>query len=266
MDTKENLKVVVAAHEPAWVPDGEEFVPVLSGAALCQSDEAVPSNWKRDDVGANISERFSAYGDLCALYWAWKNLDADVLGFACNGRYLASNYRLNRKKRVAHKDFLMHRVATYGIVVPSEINYFVVTTATQFAREHDELLITVTRDVLSEICPEYEEPFVRSLRITHGHHTNLFLMRRDLTDAYCSWLFSVLEEVEGSFASIAPHVLENGALCALAGLLLDPWLDVQNKRYVEISSVRVDDKATVPSSAQYIEEQYRTKYGTKSEK
>ena len=266
MDTKENLKVVVAAHEPAWVPDGEEFVPVLAGAATHQTAESFLPTWKLDNSGDNISERFSSYGDLCALYWAWKNLDADVLGFACNGRYLASNYRLNRKKRVADGDFLAHRVATYGIVLPSETNYFVVTTSTQFTRDYDELLIAVTRDVMSEICPEYEGPFVRSLRITHGHHSNLFLMRRDLADAYCAWLFEVLEEVEGSFASVAPKTLENGALCALAGLLLDPWLDAQKKRFVEVSSVRVDEKANVPSSAQYLEEQYRTKYGAKSKK
>lgn len=266
MDTKENLKVVVAAHEPAWVPDGDEFVPVLAGAALLESTESIPSTWKLDNTGVNISERYAAYGDLCSLFWAWKNLDADVLGFACNGRYLASNYRFNRKKRVAREDFLAHRVVTSGIVLPSETNYFVATTATQFARDYDDLLITVARDVMSEICPEYEDPFMRSLRITHGHHTNVFLMQRDLADAYCSWLFNVLDEVEASFAAVAPQVLQNGALCALAGLMLDPWLDVQKKRFVEVSSVRVDEKMSVPSSAQFLEEQYRAKYGTKSKK
>lgn len=262
VDTNRDLKVVVSAHGPAWVPEGGEFVPVLAGSACLGEGESVPDGWLRDDTGDNVSERHAALGDLCALYWAWRNLDADVLGFACGGRYLASNYRLDRRRRVASGDFLAHRVASRGVVLPSETNYFVVTNSTQFGRDHDSMLLDVARDVLGELCPEYVGPFVRSLRITHGHHANLLLMRRDLADAFCEWLFEVLFDVEASFAGVAPEALGGGALPALAGYLLDPWLDVTGTRFVEVSSVRLDgDRRSAPSDAGYLAERYRAKYG-----
>lgn len=260
MDTA-GLKVVVAAHEPTWVPDEAAYVPVLAGAATLSDDAPVPEGWLRDDAGDNISSHHGSLGELCALYWAWKNLRADWLGLACGRRYLASNYHLDRRRRVASADFLMHRLEGRGMVLPSEANHLVVTNATLFSREHDPLLLDVATDVLSEVDPACVGPWERSLRVPRGHQTGLFVMRRDLADEWCAWLFEVLLDVEASFAGVAPEALGGGALQALGGMLMDAWLDARGSRWVEVSSVRVDGRRRTPSQASYLEEHYRRRYG-----
>ena len=46
-------------------------------------------------------------------------------------------------------------------------------------------------------CPEYKEAFRRVLDRKGAHMFNMFIMKDDLFQAYCSWLFPILEELEG---------------------------------------------------------------------
>ena len=73
-----DVKVVVAAHKPYWMPDDPLYVPLQVGAAL---NAPIPG-FMRDDAGDAISARNANYCELTGLYWAWKNLDCEYLGLA----------------------------------------------------------------------------------------------------------------------------------------------------------------------------------------
>ena len=68
-----NLRVVVAAHKPYWMPADPVYLPVQVGAA---GKESIPG-YTRDDSGENISAKNPHYCELTGLYWAWKNLPGD---------------------------------------------------------------------------------------------------------------------------------------------------------------------------------------------
>ena len=67
-------RIVVAAHKPYPMPQDPVYLPVQAGSALHE-----PLGLTGDDSGENISKKNPNYCELTCLYWAWKNLDADVL-------------------------------------------------------------------------------------------------------------------------------------------------------------------------------------------
>ena len=80
-----NLRVVVAAHKPYWMPADPVYLPVQVGAA---GKESIPG-YTRDDSGENISAKNPHYCELTGLYWAWKNLPGDAIGLAHYRRHFA---------------------------------------------------------------------------------------------------------------------------------------------------------------------------------
>ena len=51
--------------------------------------DSFPKNIQRDDTGDNIANRNNQYSELTALYWAWKNLNADYIGIVHYRRYMS---------------------------------------------------------------------------------------------------------------------------------------------------------------------------------
>ena len=80
-----DIKILVAVHKPCTVPEGSVYVPVQAGRALYPAIGHIAG----DDTGPNISAKNPNYCELTALYWGWKNLDAEYLGLAHYRRYLA---------------------------------------------------------------------------------------------------------------------------------------------------------------------------------
>ena len=77
------IKVIIAAHKQYPMPDKDCYLPVQVGRALHPDVGYIP-----DNTGDNISEKNPYYCELTGLYWAWKNLPADVIGLVHYRRYM----------------------------------------------------------------------------------------------------------------------------------------------------------------------------------
>ena len=80
----EPIRIFVSAHKPVELFDSQVFQPVQVGAS--RTDERFI--WALcDDEGGNISDLNPMYCELTTQYWAWKNVDADYIGFCHYRRY-----------------------------------------------------------------------------------------------------------------------------------------------------------------------------------
>lgn len=78
-----NVKILIAYHKPSILIQDEVFSPIHVGKANAKINLKIPG----DDTGDNISHKNNIYCEMTAVYWAWKNLDADYIGL-CHYRRL----------------------------------------------------------------------------------------------------------------------------------------------------------------------------------
>lgn len=53
----------------------------------------------------------------------------------------------------------------------------------------------VTREILEELYPKDVAIFDKVMQQRSGYMFNMFVMKKDLADAYCYWLFPIIDEL-----------------------------------------------------------------------
>lgn len=232
-----DIKVIVAAHKPYWVPSDPVYLPVQMGAS------GKPSlGYQRDDEGDNISAKNAHYCELTGLYWAWKNLDADFLGLVHYRRYFEGRTAWDKRGRIATGEQLREHLDEAPVLLPVKRNYFIETSYSQYVHAHHEEDLVATRKILAERYPGYLAAYDRSMGRTTGHRFNMFVMRRDLLDAYCTWLFDVLGELEARL-DISPYGDYDARVFGfVAERLLDPWIETNGIDYVALPVVNLESQ------------------------
>ncbi|MBR6459043.1 MAG: DUF4422 domain-containing protein [Actinomycetaceae bacterium] len=219
-------RIVIAAHKPYWTPEDSLYLPVHVGAA--NSDTQL--NFQRDDEGENISASNPRYSELTALYWAWKNLkDEDALGLAHYRRHFAGR----GERGVLSGAEAAQMLERCPIILPKKRNYYIETVGNHYAHTFDAAHLDVVRDVLGELSPESLPAYEKVLSARGAHIFNMMLMRRDLFDEYCSWLFPILFEVEKRLDFEGMTAFEARVVGRLSELLIDAWLNTKGYDYIE---------------------------------
>ena len=227
----QKIKILIACHRPCSVPDGACYLPVEVGAAL--HTEPIPG-FTPDNTGDNISEKNKNYCELTALYWAWKNLDADVIGLVHYRRYFAKR---PLSKQPAQENDFRSALEKAPILLPVKRHYWIETNYSQYIHAHHTQDLEIARAVLAERCPEYLPAYDRQMQKRSGHRFNMFVMRRDRLDAWCAWLFPVLSEVERRLDISGYDAYNARVFGFLAERLLDVWLETKGYTYHELPYV-----------------------------
>ena len=98
------------------------------------------------------------------------------------------------------------------------------------AHAHHAVDLDETRQVLADRHPEFLPPFDAAMRSTKGHRFNMMVMKRPVLDAYCTWLFDVLFELERRLDISAYSPYDARVFGFVAERLLDVWLGESAKR------------------------------------
>ena len=215
----EPIRIFVSAHKPVEVFDSQVFQPVQVGAS--RTNERF--TWAlHDDEGDNISDLNPMYCELTTQYWAWKNVDADYIGFCHYRRYFDFS-DVSREENaygevmgdyinvVSQREYMLEDVRVREIVR----NYDVITTPVEDIRSYMGENSTIRSqydaapklfvedldrviDILVARHPEYEQDAKAFLAGHTGRFCNMFIMKKEIFHDYCAWLFPLLEEFVAS--------------------------------------------------------------------
>lgn len=224
----QQIKIMVVCHKPYPLPEDGCYLPVEVGAAL--HDKPIPG-FTRDDAGDNISAKNAHYCELTALYWAWKNLDADYIGLVHYRRYFAGP---GVPRRIAGEAAFAKALEKAPVILPAKRRYWIETIYSQYIHAHHEQDLTVTRAVIAARCPNYLPAYDRKMQMRSGHAFNMLVMRRDLLNAYCEWLFPVLFEIEKRLDTTGYDAYDARVFGFLAERLLDVWIWTNHVPYTEM--------------------------------
>lgn len=233
-----NIKILIATHRKYHMPMDNMYIPVRVGSALADND----FGYQRDDQGDNISKHNPYLAELTALYWGWKNLDADFIGLAHYRRHFSSSKSNWKFERVLSSRDAEKLCEKYDVILPKKRHYYIETLASHYGHVHDIEHLELTREILKGKYPEYVEAFDKVMKRTSGHMFNMCIMKRDVLNSYCTWLFDILfaleKEIDGSNLS----AFDKRLYARVGELLMDVWLEHNNINYKDIDFVQIGDE------------------------
>lgn len=212
----EPVRILVTTHKRVDHPMGTCHQLVQVGPSLKDPGSRF-HGVLHDDDGENITDLNPMYCEMTVQYWAWKNVRADYVGFCHYRRYFnfsGNTYPENPYGEVMDDYIDAHAVDRYGLddeTVRSCVEgYDVITTGFHDLRaipgkfstpyEHYSkapLLHIADIDRMVEIIAEQRPDYVRDAKeFLNGHEScfcNMYIMRNEIFQAYCEWIFPILE-------------------------------------------------------------------------
>ena len=140
-----------------------------------------------DNTLDNISDMNFTYNEYTGIYWLWKNYQVkDYIGF--------NHYRRYYSFMDDVPDLNQYFKDGYDIIVNQPLIVNVANVYEQYAGSHNGNDLLQVFGIIKRLYPEY----TNSVDFTHKckklYPCNMFLMSKSHFNAYCSFLFSVLDE------------------------------------------------------------------------
>lgn len=233
-----DIKILVATHKKYYIPKDSIYLPIRVGNALAKDD----FGYNGDNVGENISNKNPYFCELTALYWGWKNLKADYIGLAHYRRHFGCKKNKWKFARVLCLKEAEELCEKYDIILPRKRKYYIETLASHYKHTHDIEHLEITREIIRYNHPEYLDSFDKIMKRTSGHMFNMFIMKKELLDQYCQWLFSILFELEKVIDTSNMPAFDARLYGRISELLLDVWITHNKYDYKEIGYVQMGNE------------------------
>ena len=247
-DSDADVKVIVATHKAYWMPGDKLYVPVRVGA----EGKAENFGFTPDNTRENISSKNANYCELTGLYWAWKNLECEYLGLAHYRRHFTLLKGSGDRRDVLTLDQARGLLLDVDVLLPTKRNYYIETNYQQYVHAHHAEDLDETRKILEERYPAYIKAYDESMKKTTGHRFNMFIMKKELADAYCTWLFDVLFELEKrlDISNYSPN--DQRVFGFVSERLLDVWIESNQIKYKDIPYIFLEKQNWITKGVNFI--------------
>ena len=229
-----DVKIIVATHKKYQMPQDDVYIPLQVGKEGKQT-----LGYEEDNKGDNISTKNPYFCELTGLYWAWKNLKSDYIGLVHYRRYFTIAKKIPKKENEKFK-YILNRndiekiLEDTDIILPKKRKYYIENLYSHY--EHTMYIepLDETRKIIEEKSPEYIEEFDKIHKRTSAHMFNMFIMKKDILDRYCTWLFDILFELEKRIDVTKYDEFHARFFGRVSELLLDIWINKNNLNYKEV--------------------------------
>lgn len=230
-----NIKVLVASHKEVEMPTDSMYLPIHVGKALHPDKEF---GYQSDAEGNNISAKNPYYCELTAMYWAWKNLQVDYVGLAHYRRHFSfKSVHHGGWRNVLTQTQAEELCKNCDIVLPKRRNLYIETVYSHYDHTFYGEQFDRTREIMGKRCPEYLDAFNQKMKSRHEHLFNMFIMKKELFNQYCEWLFPILEELESYYDLKNMDPFQARLIGRIAERLLDVWINKNQLQYKEIGYI-----------------------------
>lgn len=259
------LTIFSVFHKSYTVPESDFIKPIQVGRELTGID----LGFFADNTGNNISAKNKSFCELTALYWIWQNLES------INSRYIGLvHYRryftLPLKSKSFYKNFT--KIHTYFNPLNAETLRKVASTELKIALlknldENKIILPTAYRTFInSEYCanvkdhfiyhhvvedwylmketvlqlyPDYKDSFEKFQKAKKTSGFNMFIGDKVFIREYCSWLFSIIFELEKK-VKISEYSYQSRLLGFFSERLLNLFIIHNNLKIAEFPIVMIE--------------------------
>ena len=253
------IEILVAAHKKFPMPDKKGYLPILVGAV---KNYKPGIEYQRDDEGENISAKNPNYNELTAVYWAWKNLkDVDAIGLVHYRRLFFDSkpYNLNNVISIENVEKLLTK---YDVILPKKRKYYIETNYSHYIHAHHQEPLDKTREIIRTNYPQYLSKYDQIMKRRKAHMFNMFIMKRDAFESYCTFIFGVLGKLEKNINLTGYSTQEKRVFGYISELLMDVWLETNTFRYTELNWGQLGGKKNIKKAIYLIKRKIGIKTNT----
>ena len=231
-----NIKIIVATHKKYKMPKDDIYLPLHVGA---EGKERI--GFIGDNTGDNISIKNPFWCELTGLYWAWKNLDCDYLGLVHYRRHFKGKTKSNDKfEMIIKRNELKELLKKTDIILPTKRHYFIETLYSHYEHTHYIEDLEKVRQIIEEKYPEYINAFDIVMKRKSAHMFNMFIMKKELVNSYCSFIFDILFELEKQTNPSQYNKYQARLYGYISELLLDVWIEQNKLKYKEVPFINME--------------------------
>ena len=233
-----NIKIIVATHKKYKMPEDKMYIPVQVGAEGKEKIEG----YQPDNVGENISIKNPYFCELTGLYWAWKNMDSDYIGLVHYRRHFTESQKVSKDEDskfniLLKKEEIEKILENTDVILPQKRKYYIENLYDHYKHTMYIEPLDETRKIIEEKYPEYLEEFDKLHKRTSAHMFNMFIMKKEILNDYCTWLFDILFELEKRIDVSQYDAFHARFFGRVSELLLDVWINKNNINYKEIKVI-----------------------------
>lgn len=235
-----DIKVVVATHKKYQMPKDDMYLPLHVG-----KEGKEDLGYIGDNTGENISTKNLYYCELTGMYWAWKNLNCDYIGLSHYRRHFSIVKKLPKDIEGRVDNTIKYKnvceiLKDTDIILPKKRNYYIENLYSHY--EHTMYIepLNETRKIIEEECPKYLEEFDKLHKRTSAHMFNMFIMKKEIFNDYCTWLFDILFELEKRIPPEQYDKFHARYLGRISELLLDVWINTNGLKYKEVKVIDIE--------------------------
>lgn len=259
-----DIKIIVATHKKYQMPEDELYLPLHVG---CEDKENI--GYVGDNTGDNISLKNSSFCELTGLYWAWKNLSADYIGLSHYRRHFTCCKNIPKKEEDKFKILLNKKQAdelfeNADIVLPKKRKYYIENLYDHYKHTMYIEPLDETRKIIEEQCPEYLIEFDKLHKRTSAHMFNMFIMKKEKLNEYCTWLFDILFELEKLVDVSKYDSFHARFFGRISELLLDVWINTNKLSYKEIKVIDIENVNWIKKGKAFLSAKFTGKRYEKS--
>lgn len=209
MDTR----IYVMTHKAYTKPEDDLYISLHVGREL-----GTDLGYLGDHTGDNLSKKNKHYCELTGLYWIWKNVQCDIVGICHYRRYFVHD------EKFLDKEYIEKVLENTDIIVSrSECTQYN-SLYEHYQQMHHEYDMKRCKEVIREYCPEYLDAFDLCMNCNLFSLGNMMICRKSIFDDYCSWLFSILFEVEKRIDISSYDEYQSRVMGFLSERLMRVWL------------------------------------------
>ena len=212
-----------------------------------------------DDTGDNISRKNISYADLCIFYWAWKNDQTEIVGFAGYRRFLdlglvddsslipnrvlSFNNRYFRNSINKTEINIKTVLQSYDIIL-AKPNTIRSNIRQQYSDCHIKEHFDIMEKAIVSIFPEWE-PYIEKVFDSQGSlYMSLFVAKWDFFNEYMSALFRILESIESKI-KVPNNPYQTRFMAFLAerifNVFLAHYIDTVNPKIMLVPVITIKD-------------------------
>lgn len=265
---EKTIKIIIATHKRYKIPTDSMYLPVYVGAAGKES-----IGYQRDDEGENISKLNPYFCELTAVYWAWKNLDADYIGIVHYRRHFSMHpYFKNRWEAVLKYGEIAPYLKDNRILLPKKRKYYIESLYSHYAHTHHAYQLDETRKIISERYPEYADSFDKATKRRGGYMFNMMIMEEELFNSYCAWLFDILFQLRDRLGEDGLSAFHSRYYGRISEIIFNVWIEQQIKNgvigknemkeipYIQMEKINWWKKGTAFLGAKFLGKKYEESF------